>query len=84
MMKMKGICNTVANYKKTCAVLALVGGLHMTLSENQPVLGMIDLPTITFMGKTVGVQNRSRTRPRCLRRLLFSRLYVRLGEYYGY
>ena len=57
MMKMKGICNTVANYKKTCAVLALVGGLHMTLSENQPVLGMINAPTFfTVMGKDVGVQ----------------------------
>ena len=56
MMKMKGICNTVANKKKTCAVLSLVGGLHMALSENQPVLGKIDLPTITLMGKTVGVQ----------------------------
>lgn len=56
MMNIKGICNTVANKKKTCAVLSLVGGLHMALSENQPVLGMIDLPTVTLMGKTVGVQ----------------------------
>ena len=34
----------------------VVGGLHMTLSENQPVLGRIDLPTFTLMGKDVGVQ----------------------------
>jgi len=56
MMNMKGICKTVGNKKKTCAALMVVGGLHMTLSENQPVLGMIDLPTITLMGKDVGVQ----------------------------
>lgn len=56
-MNMKGICNTVANKKKTCAFLMVVGGLHMTLSENQPVLGMIDLPTFfTVRGKDVGVQ----------------------------
>jgi len=56
MMNMKGICNTVATKKKTCAFLMAVGGLHMTLSENQPVLGRIDLPTFTLMGKDVGVQ----------------------------
>lgn len=56
MMNIKGICNTVANKKKTCAFLSLVGGLHMALSENQPVLGRIDLPTVTVMGKDVGVQ----------------------------
>ncbi len=56
MMNMKGLCNTVANKKRTCAVLMVVGGLHMTLSENQPVLGRIDLPSITLMGKDVGVQ----------------------------
>lgn len=56
MIDMKGICNTVANKKKTCAFLMVVGGLHMTLSENQPVLGMIDLPTKSLMGKAVGVQ----------------------------
>jgi hypothetical protein len=32
------------------------GGLHMILSEQQPVLGMIDLPSFTIMGKKVGVQ----------------------------
>jgi hypothetical protein len=39
-----------------CGGLFLVGGLHMILSEQQPVLGMIDLPSFTIMGKKVGVQ----------------------------
>jgi len=53
---MKNICNTVANQRMLCAGLATVGGLHMALSENQPVLGMLDLPTLNLMGKDVGVQ----------------------------
>jgi hypothetical protein len=39
-----------------CGGLFLVGGLHMILSEQQPVLGMLKLPSITIMGKEVGVQ----------------------------
>ena len=43
---MKNICNTVANQKMLCAVLTTVGGLHLALTESQPVLGMIDVPSI--------------------------------------
>jgi len=39
-----------------CGGLFLVGGLHMIFSEQQPVLGMLDLPSVTIMGKDVGVQ----------------------------
>ena len=33
-----------------------MGGLHMIFSQPQPVLGMFDLPSITIMGREVGVQ----------------------------
>lgn len=42
---MKGICNTVADKKMLCAVLTTVGGLHMALTDSQPVLGMFNLPS---------------------------------------
>jgi len=43
---MKNICNTVANQRMLCAVLTTVGGLHLAMTESQPVLGMIDVPSI--------------------------------------
>jgi hypothetical protein len=42
----KNICNTVADKRMLCAVLTTVGGLHMALTESQPVLGMLDLPSV--------------------------------------
>ena len=45
---MKNLCNTVADKKlfglNLCAVATVVGGLHLALTESQPVLGMIDVP----------------------------------------
>jgi hypothetical protein len=43
---MRNVCNTVANQRMLCAVLTTVGGLHLALTESQPVLGMIDVPSI--------------------------------------
>ena len=42
-----GLCNYLANGngKMGVAVLTAVGGLHMALSESQPVLGMFDAPS---------------------------------------
>lgn len=42
---MKNLCNTVADKKMLCAVLTTVGGLHLALTESQPVLGLIDVPS---------------------------------------
>ena len=55
---MKGLCDWTQskNGSMICGGLFLVGGLHMIFSEQQPVLGMFDLPSVTFMGKDVGVQ----------------------------
>jgi hypothetical protein len=41
------LCSAIEtkNGKMLCAVLTTVGGLHMALSESQPVLGRIDLPS---------------------------------------
>ena len=39
------ICNTVANQKMLCAVLTTVGGLHLAMTESQPVLGKFNLPS---------------------------------------
>lgn len=48
-MNMKGMCKTVADKKllglNLCAVATVVGGLHLALTESQPVLGMIDAPS---------------------------------------
>lgn len=45
---MKNLCKTVADAKlfglNLCAVATVVGGLHLALTESQPVLGMIDVP----------------------------------------
>jgi hypothetical protein len=41
-----GICKTVADKKMLCAILTTVGGLHMALTDTQPVLGMLDIPSI--------------------------------------
>lgn len=47
---MKNLCNTVADKKlfglNICAALTVVGGLHLALTESQPVLGMFDVPSI--------------------------------------
>ena len=42
-----GLCNFLANGKGKMgvAVLTAVGGMHMALTESQPVLGMIDAPS---------------------------------------
>jgi len=39
------ICNTVANQTMLCAVLTTVGGLHLAMTDSQPVLGMFNLPS---------------------------------------
>jgi len=44
------------NGAAVCGVLMLVGGLHMMFSDAQPVLGMLDLGSLTFMGRDIGVQ----------------------------
>ena len=41
-----GICKTVADKQMLCAILTTVGGLHMALTDTQPVLGMLDIPSI--------------------------------------
>jgi len=53
----KNICNTVADKRMLCAVLTTVGGLHMALTESQPVLGMLDLPSVGWFSvqHTLGV-----------------------------
>jgi len=55
---MQGLCDWTQSKEgnAVCGVLMLVGGLHMMFSEQQPVLGMLDLGSITIMGKEVGVQ----------------------------
>jgi len=55
---MQGLCDWTQskNGSMICGGLFLVGGLHMIFSEQQPVLGMFDLPSFTIMGKDVGVQ----------------------------
>lgn len=45
-MMFNQICNTVANQKMLCAVLTTVGGLHLAMTESQPVLGFLDLPSV--------------------------------------
>ncbi len=51
------ICNTVANQKMLCAVLTTVGGLHLAMTESQPVLGMFNLPSFGWFSvqHTLGV-----------------------------
>lgn len=55
---MQGLCDWTQskNGSMICGGLFLVGGLHMILSDQQPVLGMFDLGSFTIMGKDVGVQ----------------------------
>jgi hypothetical protein len=50
------LCNWMNAQGTLVAVATVVGGLHLMLSANQPVLGMLDLPVLTFMGKDIGVQ----------------------------
>ena len=49
------ICNTVANQKMLCAVLTTVGGLHLAMTESQPVLGMFNLPSIGWLSVQHGL-----------------------------
>ena len=42
---MNKICKTVADQKMLCAVLTTVGGLHLALTDSQPVLGFLDVPS---------------------------------------
>lgn len=55
---MKGLCDwtQTKDGAMLCGILTLVGGFHMIFSEQQPVLGMLDLGSLTIMGKEVGVQ----------------------------
>jgi len=45
-MMFNQICNTVSNQRMLCAVLTTVGGLHLAMTESQPVLGFLDLPSV--------------------------------------
>ena len=47
-----GICNWMNGHTTLVGVATLVGGLHMVMTQNQPVLGMLDIPAI----KGVGIQ----------------------------
>jgi metal-dependent hydrolase (beta-lactamase superfamily II) len=47
-----GICNWMNGHTTLVGVATLVGGLHMVMTPNQPILGMLDIPAI----KGVGVQ----------------------------
>ena len=55
---MKGLCDWTQSKEgnTVCGILMLVGGLHMMLSDAQPVLGMMDFGSITIMGREIGVQ----------------------------
>jgi len=46
MNQVMGLCNDVANRRMLCAILTTAGGLHMAMTESQPVLGMLDLPSV--------------------------------------
>ena len=56
---MDKMCNyvTTGKGKMLCAVFSTVGGLHLMLSESQPVLGRIDIPSIGWFSvqHTLGV-----------------------------
>ena len=41
-----GICNWMNGHTTLVGVATLVGGLHMVMTQNQPVLGMLDIPAI--------------------------------------
>ncbi len=55
---MTGLCNWMNGREGQIimGVATLVGGLHMVLSESQPVLGMLNIGGLTVMGKSIGVQ----------------------------
>ncbi len=56
---MNKMCNYMATGrgKMICAVASTVGGLHLMLTQTQPVLGMIDVPSIGWFSvqHTLGV-----------------------------
>jgi|TARA_R110000822_G_scaffold196782_1_gene334705 hypothetical protein len=50
------VCSWFNGQKTLVGVATLIGGLHMIATESQPVLGVLDIPAITLMGKEIGVQ----------------------------
>ena len=56
---MDKMCNYMGtgSGKMICAAVATVGGLHLMLTQTQPVLGMIDVPSIGWFSvqHTLGV-----------------------------
>ena len=79
---MNKLCNGIEtkNGKMLCAVLTTVGGLHLALTESQPVLGMLDLPSF----RLVQCSTHSWFGPRRLWRLLSYELYEVSVIKYGY
>ena len=50
------VCSWFNGQKTLVGVATLIGGLHMIATDSQPVLGVLDIPAITLMGKEIGVQ----------------------------
>jgi hypothetical protein len=50
------MCSWFNGQKTLVGVATLIGGLHMIATDSQPVLGLLNLPEITLMKKSVGVQ----------------------------
>ena len=50
------VCSWFNGQKTLVGVATLIGGLHLIATESQPVLGVLDIPAITLMGKEIGVQ----------------------------
>ena len=50
------VCSWFNGQKTLVGVATLIGGLHLFATDSQPVLGLLDLPAITLMGKEIGVQ----------------------------
>jgi hypothetical protein len=50
------VCTWFNGQKTLVGVATLIGGLHLVATDSQPVLGLLDVPSITLMGKDIGVQ----------------------------
>tara|TARA_R110000751_G_scaffold55545_3_gene119080 strand:- start:287 stop:502 length:216 start_codon:yes stop_codon:yes gene_type:complete len=50
------VCSWFNGQKTLVGVATLIGGLHLVATDSQPVLGVLDIPAITLMGKEIGVQ----------------------------
>ena len=50
------VCSWFNGQKTLVGVATLIGGLHLIATESQPVIGVLDIPAITLMGKEIGVQ----------------------------